>query len=70
MRRVATEIRSTYHSQATISGLWNAAYAVGWAAGPAIGGALYAAMLRRRLCLSEDGGGCVEVSHSCASRLD
>ena len=27
--------------QATISGLWNAAYAVGWAAGPFLGGLLY-----------------------------
>ena len=70
MRRVATEIRSTYRSQATISGLWNAAYAVGWAAGPAIGGALYAAMLRRRLCLSEDGSGCVEVLRPCPSHID
>jgi len=26
---------------ATISGLWNSAYAVGWAFGPLIGGALY-----------------------------
>jgi len=28
-------------AQATISGLWNAAYAVGWAAGPFLGGLLH-----------------------------
>ena len=27
--------------QATLAGLWNAAYAIGWAAGPLLGGALY-----------------------------
>jgi MFS family permease len=26
---------------AAVSGLWNAAYALGWAAGPLLGGALY-----------------------------
>ena len=39
--------------QATVAGLWNAAYAVGWAAGPLIGGLLYSTFQVNELCLGE-----------------
>ena len=45
--------------QATISGLWNAAYAVGWAAGPFLGGLLYDVFRTNTLCVgSEQLGVC------------
>ena len=45
--------------QATISGLWNAAYAVGWAAGPFVGGLLYDVFRTNTLCIgSEQMGVC------------
>lgn len=37
--------------QATISSLWNAAYAVGWAAGPLVGSPLYSGLKHHALCL-------------------
>jgi len=37
--------------QATISSMWNAAYAVGWAAGPLLGSPLYSAFKHHSLCL-------------------
>jgi MFS family permease len=46
--------------QATVSGLWNAAYAIGWAGGPLVGGVLYDAFRSHTLCLSQGGGGCEE----------
>ena len=39
---------------ATVSGLWNAAYSLGWALGPLVGGALYELTLSVQLCLGED----------------
>ena len=39
--------------QATISGLWNAAYAVGWAAGPFLGGLLYDTFRVHTLCVGD-----------------
>ena len=44
--------------QATISALWNAAYAVGWAAGPLLGGALYDAALVNKLCYGAEQQTC------------
>ena len=38
--------------QASISGLWNAAYAVGWALGPILGDVLMEGMRANRLCIS------------------
>ena len=38
-------------TSATVSALWNAAYAVGWAAGPAVGGWLYDALAANKLCV-------------------
>ena len=38
-------------TQATITAWWNAAYAVGWAAGPALGGVLYDALQKQNLCI-------------------
>ena len=38
--------------QATLSSLWNAGYAIGWAAGPLLGGALYGALASAPLCVS------------------
>jgi MFS family permease len=39
---------------ATVSGLWNAAYSLGWALGPLLGGALYESTLAVQLCLGLD----------------
>ena len=38
-------------SQATLAGLWNAAYAVGWAAGPFAGGIVYELYQQVVLCM-------------------
>ena len=38
-------------SQATLAGLWNAAYAVGWAAGPFAGGIVYELYQEVVLCM-------------------
>ena len=38
---------------ATISGLWNAAYAIGWAVGPLVGGGLYDLFLDNALCIGK-----------------
>ena len=40
--------------QALISSLWNAAYAVGWAAGPLVGGMLMEGMRVHVLCIDDD----------------
>jgi len=40
--------------QATISGLWNAAYAAGWALGPVTGGVLYDGFQVNQLCVGKD----------------
>ncbi|EOD30348.1 hypothetical protein EMIHUDRAFT_468414 [Emiliania huxleyi CCMP1516] len=54
-------IRQEDHQlQASISTLWNAAYAVGWAAGPYAGGAIYAAFDRAPLCTVLQRGQCDE----------
>ena len=39
------------YTQATITAWWNAAYAVGWAAGPALGGFLYDTLQENTLCI-------------------
>jgi MFS family permease len=39
---------------ATVSGLWNAAYSLGWALGPLVGGALYESTQAAELCLGPD----------------
>lgn len=39
---------------ATVSGLWNAAYSLGWALGPLVGGALYDSTRTVELCLGAD----------------
>ena len=39
--------------QATITAWWNAAYAVGWAAGPVLGGALYDAFRLNVVCVGD-----------------
>lgn len=48
--------------QATISSLWNAAYSVGWAAGPLLGGVLSEAFLENSLCIGTDLDACMEGS--------
>jgi MFS family permease len=40
--------------QATVTAWWNAAYAIGWAAGPFVGGWLDDAFLRNDLCIGDD----------------
>ena len=40
--------------QATITAWWNAAYAIGWAAGPVLGGVLHDAFLLNDLCFGEE----------------
>lgn len=45
---------------ATISTLWNAAYAIGWAVGPYAGGLLYAAFSRESLCTILQKGACTD----------
>lgn len=42
--------------QATLTAWWNAAYAIGWAAGPILGGVLYNAFELINLCLDECAG--------------
>ena len=38
---------------ASISGLWNAAYSIGWAAGPLLGGTLYDLLQEHALCTGD-----------------
>ena len=40
--------------QATVTAWWNAAYAIGWAAGPIMGGVLYDTFAYNKLCLDKD----------------
>ena len=53
--------------QATISGLWNAAYAVGWAAGPFLGGVLYDAFRVHTLCVGEKQLAACELGNATCS---
>ena len=39
--------------QATVTAWWNAAYAIGWAAGPILGGGLYDVFASNELCLGQ-----------------
>jgi len=39
--------------QATVTAWWNAAYAIGWAAGPILGGVLYDVFASNELCLGQ-----------------
>jgi hypothetical protein len=61
---------------ATISTLWNAAYAIGWAVGPYAGGLLYAAFSRTSLCTILQKGACDDMGSgappgcSCVWRPD
>ena len=52
-------------SQAAVSGLWNAAYAVGWAAGPFVGGALYEALKAHTLCVGGASSSDYDSTASC-----
>ena len=47
--------------QATMSSLWNAAYAFGWSLGPLLGGAIYSVADAHELCLS----GSLGVAQTC-----
>ena len=53
---------------AAITGLWNAAYALGWALGPLIGGYLYDALKTVELCVGRDATSeqCVAIQHENA----
>ena len=55
-------------AHATLSALWNAAYAIGWAVGPLAGGLLYDAFATVRLCTGADAlAGCASSASSGAN---